>query len=117
MEQTERTENLRRHDRYQVIMPVVIDSPEYGSFTGLAINISSGGIFIQTYDPLPLGTEITLMLGDADGFLIKGTVRSHYYMTYRSTEEPAAFTGMGVKFAKFMNSPTEPRPFPFELIN
>ncbi len=117
MEQPESQNNTRQHTRYQVVLPVVIDSEEYGSYTGLVINISSGGLFIQTYDPLPIGTTVTLTVGDADGFMVTGTVRSHYYMTYRSDTEPAAFTGMGIKFHKFMNSPKAPRPFPAELVN
>ncbi len=91
----------RKTPRWRVFCPVVVRSTEYGEVRALGINISSGGIFIQTFDPLPLGTPVEIQLGEADGVIAHGIVRSHYYMTYRERENPASCTGMGVRFVGF----------------
>jgi hypothetical protein len=94
----------RKTKRHLIIVPLEIESDEFGKYKALGTNISEKGIFIQTWDPLPLGTKITIKIGDIDGFYISGVVRSHYYMTYRSSIEPSSFTGMGVKFGEFKNT-------------
>jgi len=91
----------RNNPRWRVFCQVVVRTVEYGEVQALGINISSGGIFIQTFDPLPLGTEVEIQLGNADGVIARGIVRSHYYMTYREREHPASCTGMGVRFVGF----------------
>jgi len=91
----------RKTPRWRVFCPVVVRTAEYGEVRALGINISSGGIFIQTFDPLPLGTAVEIQLGEHDGVIARGIVRSHYYMTYRERENPASCTGMGVRFTGF----------------
>lgn len=95
------TQENRRNPRWRVYCPVVIRSRDYGEYPALGINISAGGIFIQTFDPLPLGTEIDVLIGHPGGILARGVVRSHYYMTYREGGHPAACTGMGIRFTGF----------------
>ncbi|MGM0597392.1 MAG: PilZ domain-containing protein [Myxococcota bacterium] len=94
----------RTAKRFQILMAVTIDTEEYGCFSAVIVNISDKGIFVQTYDPLPLGTRVTVIMGDYDGFLIKGVVRSHYYMKYKnSSKKGEGFTGMGIHFRYFEN--------------
>jgi len=107
------TQENRKNPRWRVYCPVVVRSREYGEYPALGINISAGGIFIQTFDPLPLGTEIEVIIGYKNGITAKGVVRSHYYMTYREREQPASCTGMGVRFTGFNPSdPAEQDPRP-----
>ena len=95
------TNENRRNPRWRVFCPVLVRTLDYGDIQALGINISAGGIFIQTFDPLPLGTEVEIQLGESDGVIARGVVRSHYYMTYREMDHPASCTGMGVRFTGF----------------
>ena len=95
------TQENRKTPRWRVYCPVTVKTREYGEYPALGINISAGGIFIQTFDPLPLGTEIEVVIGHEDGIVAKGVVRSHYYMTYRENGQPASCTGMGIRFTGF----------------
>lgn len=98
------TQENRKNPRWRVYCPVIVRSREYGEYLALGINISAGGIFIQTFDPLPLGTQIDVVIGDENGIIAKGVVRSHYYMTYRERDQPASCTGMGIRFTGFDNT-------------
>ncbi|MBN2723501.1 MAG: PilZ domain-containing protein [Deltaproteobacteria bacterium] len=91
----------RRHSRFQIMATVVVTTEEFGTFDAVAVNISRGGIFIQTFDPLPLGTSVIIELGTDTPFYATGVVRSHYYMTYRATPEQSSYTGMGIVFTDF----------------
>ncbi len=95
------TTEHRKTARWRIFCPVTVRSIEYGETQALGINISTGGIFIQTFDPLPLGTRVEILLGDRNGIVARGVVRSHYYMTYREQDHPASCTGMGVRFTGF----------------
>jgi hypothetical protein len=99
--------NKVNNKRWQTIIPIEISSIEFGVFKGIGVNISNKGIFIHTYDPLPLGTEIMISIGDEEGFQISGIVRSHYYMTYKSHNSPGSFTGMGIYFTGVENATME----------
>ena len=55
------TENKRRAARLQHELPVAYRS--VGSFlTDWATNISQGGMFINTRSPLPVGTEVRILI-------------------------------------------------------
>jgi uncharacterized protein (TIGR02266 family) len=62
-------------------------------FTGLTRNLSTGGVFVATYQPLPIGSHVVLTLTMPDGDLVaRGTVR---WLRDASTGAPP---GMGIAF-------------------
>jgi len=62
-------------------------------FTGLTGNLSTGGVFIATYRPLPVGCTVVMKLSLPDGELrVKGTVR------WSRDTSSGASPGLGVAF-------------------
>jgi uncharacterized protein (TIGR02266 family) len=62
-------------------------------FTGLTGNLSSGGVFVATYKPLPVGSRVVMKLTLPDGELqAKGTVR------WSRDASSGAAPGVGVAF-------------------
>jgi uncharacterized protein (TIGR02266 family) len=63
-------------------------------YTGLAEDVSSGGVFVSTTSPLPAGTAVTLffVLGAGRTLKVEGTVR------WLRAAETGATPGMGVAF-------------------
>jgi molecular chaperone DnaK len=64
-----------------------------------ALNVSRGGIFVRTLEPLPVGTEVTLDVSLASGDHVitgKGVVR--WTTPPSAPGEPRNEPGMGVKF-------------------
>src|SRR5262245_42604863 len=51
-------EEQRQSLRLDKIFPVWISSSEFGELSGVARNISAGGIFIELAEPLPLGSPV-----------------------------------------------------------
>lgn len=64
-------------------------------YTGLSLDVSTGGVFVATYDPAPAGTCVSLYFVLPDGHVVnaEGVVR----WTRAATED--APPGMGVAFA------------------
>ena len=96
----------RTSARLAVVVPVMITSELFGRFVCVARNISASGIFLETQDPLPLGTEIGLRFSWADRqaasrIQAHGVVRNHYYLTYGEAQGARCLTGMGVRFKGF----------------
>lgn len=98
----------RKFARFQIMVPVSIITNDYGIFDAVAVNISRGGVFIQTFDPLPLGTMVVVEFGIEEILRVSGVVRSHYYMTYRSNPTDGTCTGMGIVFHDFLENESLP---------
>lgn len=94
----------RKFARFQIMVPVSVVTDDYGIFDAVAVNISRGGVFIQTFDPLPLGTQVIIEFGSEEILRASGVVRSHYYMTYRSNPSDGSCTGMGIIFHDFLEN-------------
>jgi len=64
-------------------------------YTGLSLDVSTGGVFVATYEPAPAGTAVSLYFVLPDGHVVnaEGVVR----WTRAATED--APPGMGVAFA------------------
>lgn len=107
----------RRHTlRFETFCLVEIQSPERGASVCVARNVSEGGIFLQTDDPLPLGTPIRVCFSSTDqgGSRISalGEVKNHYFLQYNVNRSPCTLNGMGVRFIKFEHQPgRQPSPF------
>jgi len=94
----------RKHNRHPVLSVVNIVSPTHGEFSCIARNISSGGIFLETRDPLPIGSQLRMRLGHGFGvsqITALGTVKNQYYLHYASPSGKGFMSGMGVRFDGF----------------
>jgi type IV pilus assembly protein PilZ len=90
------TENKRRAARLHHEIPVAYRS--VGSFlTDWATNISHGGLFINTRKPLPVGTDVKILIqlpGAAFPYQFEGRVTRVSEFDNRANMVP----GMGVQF-------------------
>ena len=94
----------RRSQRFDKVFPVWVESVAFGECQGIARNISSGGIFVEMSDPLPLGTAVRVhfTVPDSQGELVaRGEVKRHYFLHYSDASGPRALAGMGVRFTGF----------------
>ncbi len=96
----------RNYLRLDKVFPVLIESPHAGFMNCVARNISSGGLFLETRAPLPLGSPLRIYFalpqGEA-GISATGLVKNHYFLHYATGvgEGQAAVTGMGIRFTGF----------------
>jgi len=101
------TQERRRSSRFDKVFPVYLVSPD-GIGRGIARNISEGGMYIETREPLPLGGQVSVRFVD-DRFGVEITaaseVRHHILLEYACSGRPHALRGMGVRFLYF--SPEE----------
>lgn len=110
-----RGKERRRAHRFDKAFPVYLVS-DCGIWRGIARNISTGGMFIETRDPQPLGGRLRISFADdRTGVEITAhaEVRYQCVIEYGGPTGPAALRGMGVKFTGF-DSGEEPRPIPQE---
>jgi hypothetical protein len=94
----------RRHLRFDQMFAVALDSPMHGSMTCVARNISEGGMFLETRDPLPLGSAVRVhfAMPNGDGEIVANAeVKNHYFLNFNDSEGPRAISGMGVRFVSF----------------
>lgn len=97
-------QDRRRTDRLDKVFQVEVSSPVFGSYLCVARNISVGGIFLETFDPLPLGSEVRIHfeMPDSSGEVVAvGEVKNHYYLNYQSEGAPQSLMGMGIRFTGF----------------
>jgi Tfp pilus assembly protein PilZ len=94
----------RGHERMDKAFQVEVSSSIFGSTICVARNISEGGIFLETYDPLPLGAQVRVHfeIPDSAGEVVAvGEVKNHYYLNYHQNGAPRSLMGMGVRFLHF----------------
>ena len=100
----------RRHERFDKVFPVWVESAHFGECQGIARNISAGGIFVELADPLPLGSivRVHFSVPDSQGTLVaRGEVKRHYFLQFSDASGPRALTGMGVRFTGFEEGTAE----------
>ncbi len=99
-------EERRLAPRLDKVFPVFIEG-DGGSALGIARNISEGGMFVETRDPQPLGTQVRVTFPSHDGEMIAvAEVRYVCHLIGRlpdvgSTPRHGAIRGMGVRFLYF----------------
>jgi hypothetical protein len=94
--------------RLDKAFPVWLEGDRGGSL-GVARNISRGGMFIETRDPLPLGSQVRVSFPSQGGEMIAvAEVRYVCHLLGRLADGapaqgagPAAVRGMGVRFLYF----------------
>jgi hypothetical protein len=99
-EQVER----RSAPRLDKIFPVYIEG-ERGGALGVARNISQGGMFVETRNPEPLGSQVRVSFpSNAGEMTAVAEVRYICHLLGRTAaghDRPAAVRGMGLRFLYF----------------
>jgi hypothetical protein len=105
---TERRASPRLDKAFQVYV-----EGERGGAFGVARNISEGGMFVETRDPPPLGTQVRVTFASGAGEMTAvAEVRYVCHLIGRPSadaERHAAVRGMGVRFLYFEAAGTAPR--------
>lgn len=99
-----RPPDQRQHLRFDKVFPVRLESILFGEMPCVARNVSAGGIFLETRDPLPLGARVRVcFLTPHDGteVVAHGEVKNHYFINFVQRGESQAVTGMAVRFLGF----------------
>jgi hypothetical protein len=94
----------RRHLRFDQLFAVSLEAPQHGAQIYVARNVSEGGMFIESREPLPLGCEVLVHFEIPDGggeIVARGEVKNHYYLNYSDSTGPRAVSGMGIRFLEF----------------
>jgi uncharacterized protein (TIGR02266 family) len=87
------TGNRRESDRHPCAIELEFSEDSH-FFTGLSADISQGGLFVATYERLPIGTRLSLSFETQDGKVeVRGEVR-----WVRSAEQAEGWPGLGVAF-------------------
>jgi hypothetical protein len=90
--------------RLDKVFPVYLDG-ERGIGMGIARNISSGGLFVETRAPQPIGSQVRVTFASDDGEMTAiAEVRYVCHLLARSERHaggPLALRGMGMRFIYF----------------
>ncbi len=95
----------RAADRYEVIWSVDCETPDTFLYAAIT-NISALGIFVQTTEPLPIGTRIRLRFAPPgfDPFSLQGLVQ-WVNPVRRAGDNPNP--GMGIRFVELSSNDRE----------
>ena len=94
----------RQHLRFDKVFPVRVESILFGDAPCVARNVSAGGIFLETRDPLPLGARVRVCFLTPDEtaeIVAVGEVKNHYFVNYVQDGVPKSVSGMAVRFISF----------------
>ncbi len=95
----------RQAVRFDKAFPVSVSCENFGEARAVARNISTGGIMLETRDPLPLGTEVRVHFSMPDShaqIVARGEVKNHYYLNFADGNGAAhSLMGMGIRFIEF----------------
>jgi hypothetical protein len=96
----------REHLRFDKVFPVRVESILFGELPCVARNVSAGGIFLETAEPLPLGARVRVCFLNPDEnaeIVALGEVKNHYFVNYTDRGVSRSVTGMAVRFTAFEN--------------
>jgi len=94
----------RQHLRFDKAFPVRIESILFGETSCIARNVSAGGVFVETRDPLPLRSHVRVcfLTPDESGEVVAlGQVKNHYFINFNEGGNPQSLTGMAIRFSGF----------------
>ena len=94
----------RQHLRFDKVFPVRVESILFGDAHCVARNVSAGGIFLETADPLPLGARVRVCFltpDEAAEIVAVGEVKNHYFVNYVQDGTAKSVAGMAVRFVSF----------------
>jgi hypothetical protein len=95
----------RMNMRFNKAFPVIVGSEVFGDSRGIARNISSGGMLVEMFDPLPLGSFVTVHFRSPDSHgdvVAHAEVKHHYCFNFASDGEPSSTRGIGLRFVEFV---------------
>jgi hypothetical protein len=101
----ELAKDRRSAHRFDKAFPVYLTC-EGGIWRGIARNISTGGMFIETRDTQPIGGSLTISFADDESGVEMSAlaeVRYQCMIEYGGRAGPMALRGMGVRFTRFEN--------------
>jgi hypothetical protein len=96
----------REHLRFDKVFPVRVESILFGELPCIARNVSAGGIFLETPEPLPLGARVRVCFlnpGEDSEIVALGEVKNHYFVNYSDRGVTRSVIGMAVRFTSFEN--------------
>lgn len=94
----------RQHLRFDKVFPVRVESILFGEIPCVARNVSAGGIFLETRDPLPLGARVRICFltpDESSEVVAHGEVKNHYFINFVQRGESRSVAGMAVRFVGF----------------
>lgn len=93
-------DDRRNSSRFDKVFPVYLSSSQ-GIFRGVARNISTGGMFIETSEIQPMGGKVTVCFSDhASGVELSviSEVRYQCVLELGGKSGPTGLRGIGVRF-------------------
>jgi len=102
---TEKRKEQRFAMRLDKAFPVMVTSELYGAMSGIARNISPGGMMVEMLDPLPLGSFVTIQfqIPDSSGDVeVRAEIKHHYCFNFSTADRPSRVTGIGLRFVEFV---------------
>jgi hypothetical protein len=99
-------DDQRAHLRFDKMFVVRLESLLFGEIYCVARNVSAGGIFLETSEPLPLGARVRVCFlnPEEDAEIVAlGEVKNHYFVNYADKGVTRSVTGMAVRFTAFEN--------------
>jgi PilZ domain len=110
-DETEAEAERRTAARLDKVFPVFIEG-DGGDALGVARNISEGGMFVETRNPEPIGTQVRITFPSGAGEMTAiAEVRYVCHLLGRLADgvsTRAAVRGMGVRFLYFETAGTTP---------
>ncbi len=102
VDEAARAEDRRSAPRLDKAFPVYLDGDRGGAL-GIARNISQGGMFVETRNPEPLGSQVRITFSAPGGEMTAvAEVRYVCHLLGRGRGgETSAVRGMGVRFLYF----------------
>lgn len=98
------------------IIPVVVASELLGVTRAIARRISVGGMLVEMWTPLPLGTAVTIHVqmlredGTIDEVVARAKVNQHHCLNYAGADgEARATRAIGLRFIDFDTRPDSER--------
>jgi hypothetical protein len=101
---SQETGEKRRHLRFDKAFAVRVESILFGEISCIARNVSAGGIFLETRDPLPLGARIRVcfLTPDESAEVVAfGEVKNHYFINFSHGGQTRSVAGMAIRFVGF----------------
>ena len=101
----ERRQNLR----FDKVFTVYLSTPD-GMTRGIARNISTSGLFVETRDSLPLGGKVKVTFTSDDGTEMTALceVRYQVALNYGSGEETTGTRGAGLRIIAYETREDQP---------
>lgn len=96
--------------RFDKVFPVLISSELFGDLPGVARNISSGGMFVEMEEPLPLESVVTVCFRTPDEpgeIAVRAEVKHHYCLNFGKSGRLSSCRGIGLRFLEFLEESEE----------